>query len=357
MPTYAIHHDWIDGHAMQGSVGIWNEFGENYYPANTEHFRGRGHRVKSRPHGRSWAGHLEYLTETASAYNANWSAVESERSMQEVIEALHSTFLADSHPVKSFVAPDSHLSPHQESEGREEDSAEPDVSKDPLQVHPATRFVLAQTWWVVSEFMRRHPDWAIRYGDHLSYLTLVNPRGDLPHVVCNPDTVHLFGEGSVHETIRNLLSADDPHSVIKDVERFLGNAPRKGAPPSTPRSLAYRFLATALTATVNDRASWEVRNEILGDDEYGHGVFRGFYLSSFHNAELAATSVSTEFWDGGERLRHFWALLRDGTPVAIVSTEGIVYRQDRQIDLTTEYRRQDSRMMPVLVSALADLLP
>lgn len=357
MPTYAIHHDWIDGHAMQGPVGIWNELGESHYPASTEHLRGRGHRVKSRPQGRSWAGHLEYLTETASAYNANWSVVESERSMQELIEALHSTFLADSHPVKNFEAPESQLNPHQESDGGEEDSAEPEVSTDPPQVHPATRFVLAQTWWVASEFVHRHPDWAIRYGDHLSYLTLVNPSGDLPHAVCNPDTVHLFAEGSVHETIRNLLSADDPHSVIKEVERFLGNAPRKGAPPSTPRSLAYRFLTAALTMTVNDRATWDVRNEILGDDEWGDGVVRGFYLASFPEAELATTYIRSEDWDRGEQLRHFWALLRDESPVAIVSVEGTVYRPDRKIDLMAEYRLHEGRMLPVVVSALADLLP
>lgn len=364
MTLYAIHHDWIDEHAMQGPVGIWDEDGGSYYPGITEHLKDRGHRASSRPKDRSWAGHLEYLTYSTSAYNANWSIVESDGTMQEVLDALQKEFLAEAHPVKHFVASDDFADTKEDSEvhkedceAPKEDSAETEASTDEPQFYPATRFVLAQTWWVASEFVRRHPDWAIRYGDHLSYLTLVNPRGDSPHAVCNPDTVHVFTGDSGHEIIRNLLSANDPHSVIKEMERLLGNAPRRGAPPSTPRSLAYRFLATALTATVNDRASWVVENEILGDDGLGDGPVLGGFVEQFPEAQRALAVTRSEAWDMGEPSRHFWAILREDNPVAIVSIEGVVYRPDHQIDLTTEYRRHDSRMLPVVTAALAELLP
>ncbi|WP_454116041.1 TY-Chap2 family putative peptide chaperone [Microbacterium aurum] len=31
----------------------------------------------------------------------------------------------------------------------------------PCTAHPATRFVIAQSWWIASELVRRHPDLVI----------------------------------------------------------------------------------------------------------------------------------------------------------------------------------------------------
>lgn len=354
MTLYAVHHDRIDGHAMQGPVGIWNEHHESHYPAITEHLKPRGHRASSRPKSRTWSGHLEYLTETASAYNANWSIVESDRSMVDVIEELQADFLAVPHPVKEIVVQGG---PKEDSQAKEQDSSEQGEDWDPPRPEPAERFVIAQTWWIAAEFARRHPDWAIRYGDHMSYLTLVNPRNEDPDFVCNPTTVHMFGAGAEHRSVTDLLSTKDPHEVVKWLESFLDESKKSRAAPSTPRTLAYRLIAAVLAATVNDRSRWSIANEVLGDDEWNSGPIMGGFISGYPAAERALKTTKSEKWDDGQPGRHFWAILRDEKPVAIVSTEGILYRQGRWFDLADEYSTHGRRISPLLVAALGDLLP
>jgi hypothetical protein len=217
--------------------------------------------------------------------------------------------------------------------------------------------MLAQAWWIASEFARRHPDWAIRFGDHLTYLTLVNPKDEKSRIACNPTAVHMFGPDSRHTSVDHLLSTADPYEVVKVLGDFVGDPSHLRTPASTPRTLAYRLLATALTATVNDRARWAIQNEVLGDDGYGDGPIHGGFVAQFPEAQQVARTLQSESWDLGEPLRHFWAILREGDPVAIVSTEGYVYRQDRRFDLTAEYQANGRRMLPLVVAALGDLLP
>lgn len=348
MTLYAVHHDWVDGHGMQGPVGIWDENEQSYYPARTEHLKHRGNRARSRPHGRSWEGHLEYLTDSSSAYNANWGVVESDEPMELVIGKMQAEFFADEHSVKTF---NSDLLPAIEptTVAEEEDIAEGESQ-------PELRFMYAQTWWIASEFVRRHPDWAIRSLEGMSYLRLVNPRDHKPYIVCNPTAVHLFGGDSLGR-VDNLLSTSHPYEVVKRLERFVGDAPDRKTPASTPRTLAYRFLAAVLTMTVNDRGRWEIQNEFIEDEGYGSGPLRAGWVAKFPEAERALDQVRLEDWDNGDASRHFWAVLRDEDVVAIVSDEGRVYRRDRQFDLTAEYKANGRRILPLVVTVLGDLLP
>lgn len=42
MTLYAVHHAWIDGHAVKAPVGIWSEGGVSFYPPETESHRKKG---------------------------------------------------------------------------------------------------------------------------------------------------------------------------------------------------------------------------------------------------------------------------------------------------------------------------
>jgi hypothetical protein len=70
--------------------------------------------------------------------------------------------------------------------------------------------------------------------------------------------------------------------------------------------------------------------------------------------DLAATP-KIGLWHEPES--HYWAILRDDTPVAIVSAEGRVDRQGRQLNLATENEANARRMLPLVIAALGDLLP
>ena len=339
MTDYAIHHDRIEGYATQAPVGIWNEHGESYYSASTAHLKHRGHRASGRPETRTWAEHLAYLTDTSWAYNANWSIVSSEGPMQETMEAVWQGFLASNPPTGPVPFT----------------IEEPADSPAEVTPEPAERFLLAQAWWVASEFARRHPNWAIRFHDQGSCLTLVNPEGEMPRIIVNPSAIHLFGQDSTHATIAHPLSTAHPYEAVKAIERFIGGPPHLKTPASTSRTLAYRLLATVLNVTVNEKAQWEVRNEIVGDD--GDGPIRAGLVSQFPDVARDASLLRSETWDLDEPFRHYWAILRDERPVAIVSTEGRAYLAERAIDLQPAYETNGHSMLSLATDLIGGLLP
>ncbi len=105
--------------------------------------------------------------------------------------------------------------------------------------------------------------------------------------------------------------------------------------------------------SVNDRHHWDARNEFIDSSGDDLTELNG-YLAGFPEVRQALpVTPRIGLWHEPES--HYWALLRDQA-VAVVSIEGVVHRPDRRIDLAAEYRRHDSRMLPVVVSALADLL-
>jgi len=341
MTDFAVHYDWTEDYATQVPVGIWNEHGESYYPPDTAHLKDRGHRASTRPATRTWAQHLAYLTDTSSAYNANWAIVSSEQSMEETLEAIWQGFLASNPPTEPLQLT----------------VAEPADSPMDMAPEPAERFLIAQTWWIASEFARSHPDWAIRFGDQGGYLTLVDPEGEMLRIVVNPGAIHLFGQDSTHTTIAHPLSTAHPHEAVKAIERFIGDPPHLKTPASTPRTLAYRLLAAVLNVTVNEKARWEIRNEITGDDSLGDGPIRAGLVPQFPDAAHDARAVRSEAWDLGEPLRHYWAILRDNHPVAIVSTEGRAYLPDRTIDLQPAHETNGRSMLRLVTELIGDLLP
>jgi len=356
MTLYAVHHAWIDDHAVKAPVGIWGEGGVSFYPPETEGYRKGGSQAETEASAMLWSHWVEKRTEWGSTYGASWSAIESDDSMEQVLTELRAEFFSDPHPSMKVMASVS-VGYKEDSESSEEDSEAPKEDSVEVAPEPAERFMLAQTWWIASEFARMHSDWAIRYGDHLTYLTLVNPRDHDSRIACNPTAVHMFGPDSRQASVGHLLSTADPYEVVKALGDFVGDPSHLRTPASTPRTLAYRLLATVLTVTVNDRARWAIQNEVVGDDGYGEGSAQRGFVAQFSEAQQAARTLQSESWDLGEPLRHFWAILREDDPVAIVSTEGYVYRQDRQFDLPAEYQASGRRILPLVVAVLGDLLP
>ena len=233
----------------------------------------------------------------------------------------------------------------------------------------ATRFVFAQSWWLASELVRRHPELIVHEmhpgGGMYDVLCVVAPGKDesfeLTRIMLNR-----AGSIQVHHpqraakpdemvgTWKQVMVASDPHEYVKRIEAAAGLGVLAKAPPSTPRALAYRFISTALTMLVNDRHRWDARNEFL--DSSGMGGFDEDadlrkYLSGFPDAiRHLSTTPSLGHWR--EPYSHFWALLREDEPVAIVSIEGRLYLPDRVSNLAQEYQVYDRNMHAMVVGLL-----
>jgi hypothetical protein len=151
------------------------------------------------------------------------------------------------------------------------------------------------------------------------------------------------------------LAADGPHEVVKQIEAAASLPAPPQTPPSTPRTLAFRFIAATLTTAINDREPWDCRSEV---EDSGSGIHRRGYLGRFPLSQPAFASLRVEGWEFNQmREFHYWALLRGEKPVALVSIDGHVYRSNRDYGLAAEYKKAGRRMLRVVASALEDVLP
>lgn len=224
-------------------------------------------------------------------------------------------------------------------------------------VSPAPRFLIEQSWWLCAELVRRHPDHVIyemHPGGGLGDVLMVRPSRDLR----DGDAKITVNRGGMirvdfHRSDNSLdqvdvrhsagaLGEQNPHALVKEVEAVARLSSLGQAPASTSRSLAFRFASATLTSLLNDRHSWDWRqvfHDTSGDEPH---VLP--YLDGFPGAKAEARALVGEPWDGGHPESHYWALLREGKPLAIVSAEGSLHFPNSRVDLADAYAARGRNM-------------
>lgn len=220
---------------------------------------------------------------------------------------------------------------------------------------PAQRFVIEQSWWLCSELVRRHPDhvaYEMHPGGGLYDILLVRPARDLRDrdatiLINRANTVRV----SFHRTDNSIdqidvchstaaLAQQSAHKLVKMLESAARLEVTAKAPSSTPRSLASRMASTTLTASLNERGTWDWRQVVC--DTSGEVPTVRDYLEAFPSAKAEVGNVKLEPWDWGVPEAHYWALRRDGEPAAVVSTEGVLHLRDgSRVELTRAYASRD----------------
>lgn len=228
-------------------------------------------------------------------------------------------------------------------------------------VSPAPRFLIEQTWWLAAELVRRHPDHVIyemHPGGGLGDVLMVRPsrdlrEGDARIMINRGGTIRVVfhrNDNSLDQIdvchSAEALAEQNPHTLVKKMEAAARLASLGQAPASTPRSLAFRLASVALTSLLNDRNSWDWRqvfHDASGDDP---PVLP--YLRGFPGARAEAREVSLEPWDWGHPESHYWAVLRDEEPLALVSAEGSLHFPDARVDLSDAYASRGRNMHRVV---------
>ncbi|WP_407941903.1 TY-Chap2 family putative peptide chaperone [Microcella pacifica] len=232
---------------------------------------------------------------------------------------------------------------------------------------PSHRQVVPASWWLAAELVRRHPD-MVAYEMHpgggmYDVLALV-----LPPYEENPTRVMLNRAGSIQvhsgnqmhkvATWSDFLFSREPRRTVALIERAAGLSIVEKAPASGARAIAYRYIARLLSITETDRHVWDVRNEFndsSGDLFDEVSPYRG-YLSAFPLAE-ADSRAAPRIGIWSEPHAHFWALLRDETPIGLVSNHGLLYVGRDRFDLMEEYVSDGRKLLPCVVRTLGHLLP
>lgn len=227
-------------------------------------------------------------------------------------------------------------------------SPEADMAKKlPPNLEPAMRFVIAQSWWIGSELCRRHSQLRLyemhpgggQY-DVLRVFPLRSRRAPDDVVDMNrAGRIHLHLDAFQPVAWAEVLAADSPHDIVKRVEVARGWGSVGGADESTPTSVTYRLIAALLRARVDDRATWDVRMELV-DSSGSYSDSNGF-LDAFplDGPSLVASAGDRLSLTGPKE--HFWALLRDAEPLALFDDVGRVYARDGStLDVFAVYKRR-----------------
>jgi hypothetical protein len=91
---YAVHHAWIDGHAQKGPVGIWDEFGNSYYPQATATHQPDGAASFHNRGQHDFHSWLAMRVDNPSTYGPSWEEVTSSENMKSLIESVVANFLS-----------------------------------------------------------------------------------------------------------------------------------------------------------------------------------------------------------------------------------------------------------------------
>ncbi|PPF54297.1 hypothetical protein C5B94_08045 [Clavibacter michiganensis] len=353
MSVYAVHYTWVQGHAMQGPVGVWGADGRSYYPSITAAHANNGAAdvmpIITQQTGHTFESWLEMRGETAGT-NTNWRRVDSMTSMREVLDGLQQDFFSEQHPVKPTTGAQFSTAVEELEEPHVESAA---ANTDLV---PAHRRINAESWWIASELAARHPD-------HL--VTETHPGGGMYDVLAlvvpgNPERIRMNRGGSLtvgrwdeSERLRlswpQIMAASSPHGVVKHVEAAAGLTLGTSRPPTSRRTIVYRFIASFLAMQVNNRHAWDCRSEYLDSSDIDGGP-RG-YVTRFPAAEQAMRRV-VPVGMPAEPHSYFWALLREGEPVAILSLDGTLFEGDRVVDLLDVYQQEGRSATAMVASAM-----
>lgn len=231
-----------------------------------------------------------------------------------------------------------------------------------------SRLVIEKSWWIVSELIRRHPALSLaeshangiydllilrssssalgKHGDPATVKVMINRVGTIQLHFENPPS-----PSQVLASWPEVVAARDPHEIVKRIESAARLDGSHSAPPTSPRTLAFRVLSAILTRKLNDRGNWDVR---VVDESGGWVWTEGTVEPNLNQFEDVPT---TSEFDRLKREGHVWFLLRDDGVLAALSEDGFAYfLRDRAIDLMALYaarRRLDDVVDVVLDRAEA----
>ncbi|TFC70038.1 hypothetical protein E3O45_16515 [Cryobacterium sp. TMS1-20-1] len=230
----------------------------------------------------------------------------------------------------------------------------------------ASRFMTAQTWWIASELVRRHP--------HL-LMTRVTAEDDGPVVLLHDEQDGMriqfdlergirfvvLGE-AVNIGWRRIVNSDSSHEIVKMIEFATGLQAPRVTPNTTPRALVYRLISSFLTSVVNDPNEWNVvpaTMSIDGTDDQSAGQFLLLFPSTRAAVAAYTAQTHTQLPNGGTRLFHqpFWALTRDLEAVAILDTAGVIHTREGAVRLMPIFKEAGGQMSATTACVLGKFQP
>lgn len=238
-----------------------------------------------------------------------------------------------------------------------------------------SRYVYAASWLIASEICRKNPDMyviefhpasgtydilSVRTKAHLKFSE--KKRSGTGYLDMNRNgSIRGYHDGSERnfKTWQKILyEGKDIREVITEILFWLELKNPTPAPQTTPKVLAYRFIASVLNLMLTDTKRWDARCDYLDDsgiyfaegNEYGHTTLE--FLEKFPAAvEHAKTVKNVGMY--GEPNSHYYGLIRGEEVQLLVSIEGIIFFKDgTSADLMKLYNKHNRKLTAMVVEVM-----
>jgi hypothetical protein len=184
----------------------------------------------------------------------------------------------------------------------------------------ADRFILAQSWWLASELVRRHPHLLIsRVADETVASPLLIVQDEQQGMRIQFDLiawVQYLAAGELrHLDWSEIFSQPNSHAVIKQIETETGLGVPMFTPPTNGRSIVYRSIARILAIEVDGRFGWNAVTAPISLEDADSADWD--LLRQFPTSLGAAQKYIDQIFESGDErvgtmfLQPFWAITRD----------------------------------------------
>lgn len=220
------------------------------------------------------------------------------------------------------------------------------------------------SWRLASEFLRRYPDNFVLIETHpcsgqydcLTLISVGNSHEIRIEINRGGGSVHLFSDN------RHEIWSDWGGQMLENPIHFLNllcNAAHlqipNPLPKSRPSTIAYRFIAEFLTHSIGRLDRWECRNGFADTSDWSGGKREEWFEAL---PSISATPLATRL--SLQSLSHaycYWFLLKDGSPQIAIDTDGRLFHKDEQVHDLPKLYKEHSRVWPLILHTVCDLLP
>jgi len=221
------------------------------------------------------------------------------------------------------------------------------------------RMIYLQSWWVASEFMRRHPELELIEthpgDDQYDCLTILDAN--------RPEEMHirLNRLGRIHAYSNSAPSFDwsrfdidypiewtgevklnDRRLLPRLLELAVGLSSPSQTPVTTSKTLTFRVIYQLLLFAVNDSQVWEVRNSAVNSwSSSGDSAFDFF-------ADIASARNSlVHYAQESKQKEAFWAVLCDNRCIGLLQESSTLHRPNADpVNLMKIYNANKREILP-----------
>jgi hypothetical protein len=224
------------------------------------------------------------------------------------------------------------------------------------------RFVIAQSWWIATELVRRNPQLRILElhpgGGQYETLGIFDTfaEEEIIHMIRSGGRIHFMKAPDTEPIEWSEVFSSSPHVMVERIERLGGLTPPAQTPPTERHVLTYRLIATILAQMVNAKATWDARSAFVDTAGYGGGtvetVFDDFPSAARRRETAGRVAVL------GNAAYAFWSLNRNEEAVAVLDEWGwLHHRKNTQaVDLMQIYKASGRSLTASVGQSLGGIL-